>query len=102
MLGLTATALLRFRIGRVGDVQHFTLTNRVLASVTLVESFAGYDTVDLCSRRAVRVQASALGKGLNDVPVRMFWNANSTLLASRAEVSMKERLFSPVAKVSIS
>jgi hypothetical protein len=24
----------------------------------------------------------------------MFWNANSTLVASRAEVSMKERLFS--------
>lgn len=28
--------------------------------------------------------------------MRMFWNASSTLLASRAEVSMKERLFSPV------
>jgi hypothetical protein len=31
-----------------------------------------------------------------EIPVRMFWNASSTLLASRAEVSMKERLFSPV------
>lgn len=30
-------------------------------------------------------------------PVRMFWKASSTLLASRAEVSMKERLFSPAA-----
>jgi hypothetical protein len=29
------------------------------------------------------------------IPVRMFWNASSTLLASRAEVSIKERLFSP-------
>lgn len=34
-----------------------------------------------------------------DLPVRMFWKANSTLLASRAEVSMKERLFSPTMKV---
>lgn len=31
-----------------------------------------------------------------DLPVRMFWNACSTLEASRAEVSMKERLFSAV------
>ncbi len=29
------------------------------------------------------------------VPVKMFWKASSTLLASRAEVSMKERWFSP-------
>ena len=27
--------------------------------------------------------------------MRMFWNANSTLLASRAEVSIKDRLLSP-------
>jgi len=30
-----------------------------------------------------------------DWPVRMFWKASSTLLASRAEVSIKDRLFSP-------
>lgn len=29
------------------------------------------------------------------VPVRMFWKASSTLLASKADVSMKDRLFSP-------
>lgn len=29
-----------------------------------------------------------------DIRVRMFWNANSTLLASRADVSIKLRLFS--------
>lgn len=29
------------------------------------------------------------------LPVRMFWKASSTLLASSAEVSIKERLFSP-------
>lgn len=40
------------------------------------------------------MQPDGMGKD-EDVPVRMFWNASSTLLASRAEVSMKERLFSP-------
>lgn len=30
-----------------------------------------------------------------DAPVRMFWKASSTLLASRAEVSIKDRWFSP-------
>lgn len=29
------------------------------------------------------------------LPVRMFWKASSTLLASRADVSIKERWFSP-------
>jgi hypothetical protein len=33
--------------------------------------------------------------GQEKIPVRMFWKASSTLLASRAEVSIKERLFSP-------
>jgi len=33
---------------------------------------------------------------LEHIPVRIFWKASSTLLASRAEVSMKERWFSPV------
>ena len=32
---------------------------------------------------------------MGGVPVRMFWNASSTLLASKAEVSMNERLLSP-------
>lgn len=31
----------------------------------------------------------------------MFWKASSTLLASKADVSMKERLFSPAESVSI-
>ena len=36
------------------------------------------------------------------IPVRIFWKASSTLLASRAEVSMKDRLFSPaITKISI-
>jgi hypothetical protein len=29
-------------------------------------------------------------------PVKMFWNASSTLLASRADVSIKDKWFSPV------
>jgi hypothetical protein len=29
------------------------------------------------------------------LPVRIFWNASSTLLASRADVSINERLLSP-------
>jgi hypothetical protein len=35
------------------------------------------------------------------IPVRIFWKASSTLLASRAEVSIKERLFSPGNFISI-
>lgn len=38
--------------------------------------------------------------GRGQVPVKMFWNASSTLLASRADVSMNERWFSPVHKVN--
>ena len=33
--------------------------------------------------------------GVGAIQLRMFWNARSTLVASRAEVSMKERPFSP-------
>jgi hypothetical protein len=41
-----------------------------------------------------RCHVSCIYGELN-VPVRMFWKASSTLLASKADVSMKERLFSP-------
>ena len=40
-------------------------------------------------------------KGSKKIPVRMFWKASSTLLASSAEVSMKERLFSPAVCKSV-
>lgn len=40
------------------------------------------------------------GGGGVKVPVKMFWNASSTLLASRADVSMKDRWFSPAQKVN--
>lgn len=36
-----------------------------------------------------------------EIPVRMFWNASSTLLASKAEVSMNERLLSPAPSQSL-
>ena len=36
------------------------------------------------------------------IPVRMFWKASSTLLASRADVSMKERLLSPAKREKVS
>lgn len=56
------------------------------------EGLAGYDAVDLYYRGSV---TSSRNVGEVLVPVRMFWNASSTLLASRADVSMKERWFSP-------
>ena len=39
------------------------------------------------------------GAGAQPLPVRMFWKASSTLLASRADVSMKDKLFSPAEAV---
>ena len=35
------------------------------------------------------------GNLVRALPVRMFWKASSTLLASKADVSMNDRLFSP-------
>lgn len=72
----------------------------VRARLARVQSLAGNDAVDFWGRVLI---SCCLDKGLVpwprsvvDLPVRMFWKASSTLLASRAEVSMKERLFSPV------
>jgi hypothetical protein len=45
------------------------------------------------------VEEEGGGRGENFggfIPVNIFWKASSTLLASRAEVSINERLFSPV------
>jgi hypothetical protein len=41
-----------------------------------------------------------LRKRTSGLPVRMFWKASSTFEASSADVSMKERLFSPKESVS--
>lgn len=55
-----------------------------------IEGLAGNDSVDFCT--AVSTTLSC--KRLQHLPVRIFWNANSTFVASSAEVSMKERWFS--------
>lgn len=38
--------------------------------------------------------------GQIDIPVRIFWKASSTLLASKAEVSIKDKLLSPAHNIS--
>jgi len=48
--------------------------------------------------KGVRKKRSFEISNLVKIPVKMFWNASSTLLASRAEVSMNERLLSAVSK----
>ena len=86
-----AAALLRLGVLRLADLHHLTtLTERVLAAVALGD-LAGHDTVDLCSPLVLEH-----GRVTRNEPVRMFWKASSTLLASRADASMKERLFSPM------
>jgi hypothetical protein len=90
---LAATTLLCTVVCGFGDLEDLALARwHGTASFTLVEGFAGDNAVDLCVYR--------LGQLLNSkpnqiIPVRMFWKASSTLLASRAEVSMKDKLFSP-------
>lgn len=93
--------------------------------VRRLECLVGYDAVDFCwlederfMRRSregepqwIRVSgkdikcmfspaASGAMLGALHLPVRMFWNACSTLEASSAEVSMNERLFSAVMRRS--
>lgn len=69
-------------------------SNIRLCWVTVIESFLGYDAINFCRC----VSGLADSTEFTAPPVRIFWNANSTLLASRADVSMKERLFSPAAR----
>ena len=74
-----------------GDTDRGTTTGAALLALALIESLAGNDAVDFCSTR----EKESWQSSMEVVPVRMFWKASSTLLASRAEVSMNERLFSP-------
>lgn len=70
---------------------------------SLIEGFAGDDTIDLLG--GVRFASSDWKISSENwlyKPVKIFWNASSTLLASRADVSMKERLLSAMKSVSIS
>lgn len=99
-VGPLAAALLLL-VGLRGEVD--SAAHRwVRARLAGVQSLAGNDAVDFWGRGFELVVAWTgvpcvdLELGLT-LPVRMFWKASSTLLASRAEVSMKERLFSPVA-----
>jgi hypothetical protein len=90
---LAALAGLRVAVGRLGqgDTDRGTATGTALLALALIESLAGNNAVDFCS--TCEIESWQLSTRY--VPVRMFWKASSTLLASRAEVSMKERLFSP-------
>lgn len=94
MVSLTASLLGLGGIRLLNPHHVATVAQDGLARVTALQSLAGDDTVDLC-KEGQRQEAGAWVRG-ESVPVRMFWKASSTLLASRADVSMKERLFSPV------
>ena len=89
---LFSTALAALCVGALGwiKVNLRARRDRVLCCISTVQCLAGDDAVDFCRKSAVFHQADG-----GDSPVRMFWKASSTLLASRAEVSMKDRLFSP-------
>jgi len=93
---LTALAALgRLVVGRLAQGDVGTGADGRLGAVAAVERLAGYDSVDLWSGPNVSHPLFfAYASGAN-VPVRIFWNASSTLLASRADVSMKDRWFSP-------
>jgi hypothetical protein len=96
---LTAAALLAALVGRFADLEDLALAGgHGAAAFVLVEGLGGDDAVDFCVR-GVSTIGLALGWRVSRgdaLPVRMFWNASSTFEASSAEVSMKERLFSPV------
>jgi hypothetical protein len=90
---VVSTTLAALCVGALGwiKVNLRARRDRVLRCISTVQCFAGDDAVDFCRKSAVFRKAGWWG----DSPVRMFWKASSTLLASRAEVSMKDRLFSP-------
>lgn len=55
-----------------------------------------YDTVDFCQREQSIWSCTfevLMSMFLSSLPVRMFLNASSTLVESKAEVSMNERVF---------
>jgi hypothetical protein len=89
---VVSTALAALCVGALGwiKVNLRARRDRVLCCISTVQCLAGDDAVDFWRKSAVFRQADG-----GDSPVRMFWKASSTLLASRAEVSMKDRLFSP-------
>lgn len=86
-----ATLLLLALVG-LANVQALAAADRVLC-VTVVQCLLGDDAVDFCPSVSLLFGLCACQRDF--LPVKMFWNASSTLLASRAEVSINERLFSP-------
>lgn len=94
---LTA-ALLRLRVLRLADLHDLAaLAERILSGFAVVEGLARDNAINLWRLISGRNPGS---RTVENKPVRIFWKASSTLLASRADVSMKERLLSP-ARVSI-
>jgi hypothetical protein len=63
--------------------------------IAAVESLAGDNAIDLCRYPGWSATNDVNAPHVSNIPVRIFWNASSTLLASRAEVSMNDRWFSP-------
>ena len=89
---LAALPLARLRLCCLCQLDGFSVANGILSRIPAVQRFARYDPVDLCSFRQLELYNDG---GLYVIPVKMFWKASSTLLASRAEVSINDRLFSP-------
>ena len=86
---LTATILLG-RVCRVGDLEG-AANLWDCGGFAVLECFAGDDSIDLCGG----VSGCEIGRGRGSgIPVRMFWNASSTFVASSADVSINERWFS--------
>lgn len=92
---LAALAALVVRVLGLAHLDDATLADGVLGGVVVVEDLAGDDVVDFFGWQGLArdVEMERMRRGW--LPVRMFWNASSTLLASRAEVSIKDRLLSP-------
>lgn len=93
---LAALARLCVTVGGLGqgDADRGTTSGAALLAFALIESLAGNNAVDFWNMRKTKSRQ----RSIDCIPVRMFWKASSTLLASRAEVSMNERLFSPEVK----
>ena len=92
---LAAVRLLLVSVARRANVDLCAGVDAWLWTFVVIESFARHNSVDFCKESAGSSQFP-----VPYLPVKMFWKASSTLLASRAEVSMKERLFSPAQSVS--
>lgn len=89
-----APVLLCLRIWSFSHIEHLSFADGSLSRVTpIIQCFLRHDAKDFW--KSVSKWTRVHGSKRLEVPVRIFWNANSTLLASRAEVSINERLLSP-------